>query len=42
RDCQKVSRAVLAEPESAILTQWDATRATLAALGCQDVSRITF
>ncbi|HCK02656.1 MAG TPA: cytidine deaminase [Serratia grimesii] len=41
-DCQKVSRAVLAEPESAILTQWDATRATLAALGCQNVSRITF
>lgn len=41
-DCQKVSRAVLAEPESAILTQWDATRATLGALGCQNVSRITF
>jgi cytidine deaminase len=41
-DCQKVKRAVLAEPESAILTQWDATRATLAALGCQNVSRITF
>ena len=41
-DCQKVSRAVLAEPESAILNQWDATRATLAALGCQNVSRITF
>ncbi|MGQ8773463.1 cytidine deaminase [Serratia sp. NA_112.1] len=41
-DCQKVKRAVLAEPETAILTQWDATRATLAALGCQNVSRITF
>ncbi|ENG6106477.1 cytidine deaminase [Serratia liquefaciens] len=41
-DCQKVVRAVLAEPGSAILTQWDATRATLAALGCQNVSRITF
>lgn len=41
-DCQKVMRAVLAEPDSAILTQWDATRATLAALGCQNVSRITF
>ncbi|HEJ8088448.1 TPA: cytidine deaminase [Serratia liquefaciens] len=41
-DCQKVVRAVLAEPDSAILTQWDATRATLAALGCQNVSRITF
>ncbi|MDW5501004.1 cytidine deaminase [Pseudomonas lundensis] len=41
-DCKKVTRAVLAEPESAILTQWDATRATLAALGCQSVTRITF
>jgi cytidine deaminase len=41
-DCQKVVRAVLAEPDSSILTQWDATRATLAALGCQNVSRITF
>lgn len=41
-DCQKVVRAVLAEPDSAILNQWDATRATLAALGCQNVSRITF
>lgn len=41
-DCQKVVRAVLAEPDSAILTQWDATRATLAALDCQNVSRITF
>lgn len=41
-DCKKVVRAVLAEPDSAILTQWDATRATLAALGCQNVSRITF
>ncbi|MFK3924557.1 cytidine deaminase [Serratia liquefaciens] len=41
-DCQKVVRAVLAESDSAILTQWDATRATLAALGCQNVTRITF
>lgn len=41
-DCEKVVRAVLAEPDSAILTQWDATRATLAALDCQNVSRITF
>jgi cytidine deaminase len=41
-DCQKIHRAVLAEPQTAILTQWDATRATLEALGCQDVSRITF
>ncbi|MFV8979518.1 cytidine deaminase [Serratia fonticola] len=41
-DCQKVRRAVLAEAEGAILTQWDATRATLAALGCEDVQRVTF
>ncbi|MEE4409309.1 MULTISPECIES: cytidine deaminase [unclassified Serratia (in: enterobacteria)] len=41
-DCQKIRRAVLAEPQTAILTQWDATRATLEALGCQNVSRITF
>ncbi|MDT3251292.1 cytidine deaminase [Serratia sp. root2] len=42
RDCQKIRRAVLAEPQTAILTQWDATRATLEALGCQNVSRVTF
>ncbi|WP_431223046.1 cytidine deaminase [Serratia sp. L9] len=41
-DCQKIRRAVLAEAQGAILTQWDATQATLAALGCQDVQRVTF
>ncbi|EFE93702.1 cytidine deaminase [Serratia odorifera] len=41
-DCRQIRRAVLAEPQSAILSQWDATRATLAALGCDAVSRITF
>ncbi len=41
-DCLNIRRAVLAEPQKAILSQWDATRATLAALGCQNVSRAAF
>ncbi|MBF1995080.1 cytidine deaminase [Serratia symbiotica] len=41
-DCMKIRRAVLAEPQSAILSQWDMTRATLAALGCHNVSRVSF
>ncbi|CAI0885535.1 Cytidine deaminase [Serratia entomophila] len=41
-DCLKIRRAVLAEPQGAIFSQWDATRATLEALGCQNVSRISF
>lgn len=41
-DCRKIRRAVLAEAQGAILTQWDATQATLAALGCREVSRVTF
>lgn len=41
-DCLNIRRAVLVEPQKAILSQWDATRATLAALGCQNVSRATF
>ena len=41
-DCQKIRRAVLAESQDAILSQWDATRATLEALGCQDIQRVTF
>jgi cytidine deaminase len=41
-DCLNIRRAVLVEPQEAILSQWDATRATLAALGCQNVSRATF
>ncbi|KEY57847.1 cytidine deaminase [Serratia sp. DD3] len=41
-DCQKIRRAVLVEGQNALLTQWDATRATLASLGCQQIERITF
>jgi len=41
-DCLKIRRAVLAEPQGAIFSQWDATRSTLEALGCQNVSRISF
>jgi len=41
-DCLNIRRAVLAEPQDAIVSQWDATRATLAALGCQNVSRAAF
>lgn len=36
-DCRQIQRAVLAEAEQAILTQRDATLATLAALGCPHV-----
>lgn len=39
---QTLRRAVLAESQNAIISQWDATRATLTALGCEDVSRLTF
>ncbi|SVK54744.1 Cytidine deaminase [Acinetobacter baumannii] len=41
-DCQNIRRAVLAEPQDASISQWDATRVTLAALGCQNVSRAAF
>ncbi|AKA39752.1 cytidine deaminase [Yersinia ruckeri] len=41
-DCLQIRRAVLAEPTTPILSQWDATRSTLAAMGCQDVRRMTF
>lgn len=41
-DCQKIRRAILAEAQGAILTQWDATRAMLEALGCADIGRVTF
>ncbi|CNL27842.1 cytidine deaminase [Yersinia enterocolitica] len=40
--CGAIRRAVLVEGNNAILSQWDATHATLAALGCSDVSRVTF
>ncbi|MGE4800559.1 cytidine deaminase [Yersinia hibernica] len=41
-DCSAIRRAVLVEASRPILTQWDATQATLAALGCTDVKRVTF
>lgn len=41
-DCMKIRRAAVAEPQSAILSQWDMTRATLAALSCHNASRISF
>ncbi|CAM3271116.1 MULTISPECIES: cytidine deaminase [Yersinia] len=41
-DCLTVRRAVLAEPATPVLSQWDATQATLAAIGCTDVRRATF
>jgi cytidine deaminase len=40
-DCLKVRRAVLVEQKDALITQNDATRATLNALGCQDVTTQT-
>ncbi len=37
-----IRRAVLVEGSKPVLTQWNATQATLAALGCSDVKRVTF
>ncbi|HHL2561335.1 TPA: cytidine deaminase [Yersinia enterocolitica] len=42
KDCGAIRRAVLVEGSQPMLTQWDATQATLAALGCSDVKRVTF
>ncbi|CNG01481.1 cytidine deaminase [Yersinia massiliensis] len=42
KDCWTIRRAVLVEGNEAILSQWDATNATLAALSCTDVDRVTF
>ncbi|CNI18586.1 cytidine deaminase [Yersinia pekkanenii] len=42
RDCSTIRRAVLVEGSESALTQWDATQATLAALGCTEVKRVTF
>lgn len=39
-DYSDIQRAILAERADAPLTQWDATAATLNALGCQNVDRI--
>ncbi|KFK97930.1 MULTISPECIES: cytidine deaminase [unclassified Serratia (in: enterobacteria)] len=41
-NCQNIRRAVLAEAQGAIVSQWNATQATLAALGCHNVSQVTF
>ncbi|EKN4194007.1 TPA: cytidine deaminase [Yersinia enterocolitica] len=40
--CGAIRRAVLVEGSKPVLTQWNATQATLAALGCSDVKRVTF
>jgi len=40
-DYPDITRAVLAERADAPLTQWDATVATLRALGCEAVERVT-
>jgi len=40
-DYPDITRAVLAERADAPLTQWDATTATLRALGCEAVERVT-
>ncbi|MGH1499016.1 cytidine deaminase [Yersinia proxima] len=42
KDCGAIRRAVLVEGSQPMLTQWDATKATLAALGCSDVKHVTF
>ncbi|ATM96541.1 cytidine deaminase [Yersinia frederiksenii] len=42
KDCGAIRRAVLVEGRKPMLTQWDATQSTLAALGCTDVKRVTF
>ena len=39
-DYPDIQRAVLAEKADATLTQWDATVATLKALGCQNIERV--
>lgn len=39
-DYPDIQRAVLAEKDGATLTQWDATAATLKALGCQNIDRV--
>ena len=40
-DCLKIRRAVIVERHQPLVSQLDATRATLAALGCQQLSAIT-
>ncbi len=38
-DCRQIQRAVLVERENAPFSQWDATQATLTALGCREIHR---
>jgi cytidine deaminase len=40
-DCLKIRRAVIVERHQPLVSQHDATRATLAALGCQQLTAIT-
>ena len=40
-DCHNVRRAILVEQKEALITQNDATRATLTALGCEDITTLT-
>lgn len=42
KDYLPIRRAVLVEGQHSMLSQWNATQATLAALGCSDVKRVTF
>ena len=42
KDCGAIRRAVLVEGSQPTLTQWDATLATLKALGCTEVKRAIF
>ncbi len=39
-DYPAIQRAILAEKADAALIQWDATVATLKALGCQNIERV--
>ncbi|AHK20794.1 cytidine deaminase [Yersinia similis] len=41
-NCESIRRAVLVEGHNAVMSQWDATLATLNALGCSAVKRVTF
>jgi cytidine deaminase len=42
KDCTTIRRAVLVESRKPKISQWDGTIATLAALGCTEVKRVTF
>lgn len=41
-NCASIRRAVLVEGHNAVTSQWDTTLATLNALGCSAVKRVTF